>query len=123
MFRLHLWFFSSKLIIVILLLKLLFVAVNNYFSILVFASITEITFGLTTSGGSSGVITQSSQPNTRGNKDSRPTVMHPAFTNAGKVAGLEIWRVEVRIIFSSRNFQFAFVLVCRYFAANSLLCG
>lgn len=85
-----------------------------------FASITDITFGLTTSGRTSGVITQSAQSNTQGNKGSRPTVMHSAFQNAGKRAGLEIWRVEVRILHSRWNFPFAFVLFCRFIYDQSL---
>lgn len=57
------------------------------------ASIAEISFGATVGGRSSSVIAPTTQ-NTQ-EKNSRPTVMHSAFRNAGKVAGLELWRVEV----------------------------
>lgn len=40
--------------------------------------------------------------------------MHAAFTNAGRAAGLEIWRIEVRdflilfYIYQRRNFFFSY---------------
>lgn len=42
----------------------------------------------------SGVI-RTNSANNQNTKDSRPVIMHPAFQNAGKVAGTEVWRVEV----------------------------
>lgn len=55
----------------------------------------ESSFGATTGGRTSSVITPTTPRNQGGNKNARPTVMHPAFQNAGKTAGLEVWRVEV----------------------------
>lgn len=55
--------------------------------------LTQDCFGATVGGRTSGVITPTA--NSQANKNSRPTVMHPAFQNAGKSAGLEVWRVEV----------------------------
>ncbi|XP_055323239.1 gelsolin isoform X2 [Sitodiplosis mosellana] len=62
-------------------------------SLLLVLSLTSVSLAATTGGRASAVIPQPAT-NIQGNKNSRPTVMHSAFTNAGRAAGLEIWRVE-----------------------------
>ncbi|XP_031633073.1 gelsolin [Contarinia nasturtii] len=61
-------------------------------SLLLVVSLTRDCFAATTTGRDSVIPT--ARGNTQGNKNTRPTVMHPAFQNAGRAAGLEIWRVE-----------------------------
>lgn len=87
--------FSLLLLITLFSLYFYYFCVVNSFVLIL--TLTRDCLGATTGGRATGIIAPATG-NTQGNKNSR-NIMHPAFQNAGKTAGLEIWRVEVNISF------------------------
>lgn len=83
-------------------------------SVLLLIALSKDCLGATTGGRPGGLIAPPTGTNTQENKNSRSNVMHNAFRNAGKVAGLEIWRVEVNFFLSNKNNPF-FPTISRYF--------
>lgn len=77
--------------------------------LLLLISLKHDCFGATTRGRNTAFAPVSTNSNSPGSRNSRPTVMHPAFANAGKTPGTEIWRVEVIKIKFIHLFCFSFL--------------